>query len=75
MRLLVLNFNGNIISEGNVTQFLLLWSKENNDVQIWLRENCYTSHQAVNERKFGPSLTMRMITGVTWYSFLADDAS
>ena len=74
---------GHVESEGNLTQLLLLWSKDNNDVQMWLRENRYTSHQAVNELIdiFGLHVlrkvlaTMRMVTGPTWYSIIADEAS
>ena len=39
-------------SEGNLHQLLLLWSKNDEIVQSWLRENRYTSHQSVTELQY-----------------------
>ena len=36
-------------SEGNLSQLMQMMSKDNVVIQSWLRNNCYTSHQAINE--------------------------
>ena len=40
--------HGHKESEGNLHQLLLMWSKNDEIVQSWLRENQYTSHELVN---------------------------
>ena len=70
-------------SEGNLHQLLLMWSKNDEIVQSWLRENRYTSHQVVNEliTILGQSLLrnllgkMKDVTGPAWFSIIADEAT
>ena len=70
-------------SEGNLHHLLLMWSKNDEIVQSWLRENRYTSHQVVNEliTILGQSLLrnllgkMKDVTGPAWFSIIADEAT
>ena len=60
-----------------------MWSKNDEIVQSWLRENRYTSHQVVNEliMILGQSLLrnllgkMKDVTGPAWFSIIADEAT
>ena len=60
-----------------------MWSKNDEIVQSWLRENRYTSHQVVNEliTILGQSLLrnvfgkMKDVTGPAWFSDEATDVA
>ena len=74
---------GQTESEGNLTQLLRTWSKDNEVVKSYIRENRYTSHQSVNEliEILGLSLLrnllrkMKEVTGPAWFSIIADEAT
>ena len=60
-----------------------MWSEENEVIKLWLRENRYTSHQAVNEiiKILGKAVLcnlLKKITGVSgpaWFSVIADEVT
>ena len=70
-------------SEGNLHQLLLMWTKNDEILQTWLRENRYTSHRSVNEliTILGQSLLRSLLdkmkepTGSAWFSIIADEAT
>ena len=74
---------GHTESEGNLTQLLHTWSKDNKVVKSFIMENRYTSHQSVNEliEILGLSLLrnllrkMKEVTGPAWFSIIADEAT
>ncbi len=74
---------GHTESEGNLQQLLQMWSKDNNVVKSWVRENRYTSHQAVNEliEMLGLSVLrnllskMTEVSGPAWFAIIADEAT
>ncbi len=74
---------GHTESEGNLTQLLKVWSKDNDIVKAWLRENKFTSHQAINEliELLGNGVLrnvlrrMKEVTGPTWFAIIADEAT
>ena len=78
-----LAIRGHLESEGNLQQLLLTWSKENEVLKSWVRENRYTSHQAVNEliEILGLSVLrnlfkkMKEVTGPAWFAIIADEAT
>ena len=69
--------------EGNLQQLMQMWSKENEVVKLWLRENRYTSHQAVNEliEILGKTVLRNLlkkisdVSGPAWFSVIADEAT
>ena len=74
---------GHTESEGNLQQLLQMWSKDNNVVKSWVRENRYTSHQAVNEliEMVGLSVLrnllskMTEVSGPVWFAIIVDEAT
>lgn len=74
---------GNTEKEGNLPQLLQAMSKDNAVVQAWLRNNRFTSHQAVNELINSLGLTLlrtllkkvTSVTGPSWFSIIADEAT
>ena len=60
-----------------------VWSKQNEVIKSWIRDNRYTSHQAVNELieilaiSMQRNLLKRMknVTGPVWYAIIADEAT
>ena len=69
--------------EGNLQQLMQMWSEENEVVKLWLRENRYTSHQAVNEiiEILGKTVLRNLlkkitdVSGPAWFSIIADEAT
>ena len=63
-------------SGGNLQQLLQMWSKEDEIVKCWIKENRYTSHQAVNElMEIMGNTVLRSVlkqitdvTGPTWFA-------
>lgn len=78
-----LALRGHTEEDGNLAQLLRAWSTDNAVIQAWLRENRYTSHQAVNELINSLGLTLlrtllqkaASVTGPMWYSIIADEAT
>ena len=74
---------GNTEKEGNLSQLLHAMSKGNTVIQAWLRNNRFTSHQAVNEliNSLGLALLRTLlkkvtsVTGPSWFSIIADEAT
>ena len=74
---------GNTEKEGNLLQLLRAMSKDNAVIQAWLRNNRFTSHQAVNEliNSLGNTLLRTLlkkvisVKGPSWFSIIADEAT
>ena len=74
---------GHTESEGNLSQLMQMMSKDNAVIQSWLRNNCYTSHLAVNEVIDSLGLTafrkllskIKAVTGPAWFSIIAYEAT
>ena len=60
-----------------------MWSKEDEVVKSWIKENRYTSHQTVNELMeiIGNTVLhnllkkMTNVTGPAWFAIIADEAT
>ena len=69
--------------DGNLHQLLCTWSVDNEVIQSFLRENGYTSHQAVNEliEILGLTLLQKLLIsikegiGPAWFSVIVDEAT
>ena len=78
-----ITLRGNTEKERNLSQPLQAMSKNNAVIRAWLRNNRFTSHQAVNEliNSLGvallPTLLKKVIsvTGPSWFSIIADEAT
>lgn len=78
-----LAFRNHDESEGNLHQLLLTWSVNNGDIESWLRNNRFTSHQAVNDilTIAGQSVLRNIlqrikgVNGPPWFSVIADEAT
>ena len=74
---------GHTESEGNLPQLLRMWAEDNEDIRSWIRQNRYTSHQAVNEliEILGQNVlrnllkVMKDVAGPAWFSIIADEAT
>lgn len=74
---------GHSESDGNLHQLLCAWSVDNEVIQSFLRENRYTSHQAVNEliEILGLTLLRKLLmsikegVGPAWFSIIVDEAT
>ena len=72
---------GHIESEGNLQKLLKMCSKEDDILKRWIKENQYTSHQAVNElMEIMGNTVLRCvlkqitdITGPAWFGVIADE--
>ena len=78
-----ISIRGHSESEGIFLQLMHTWSKDNDILQSYLRENRYVSHQAVNEMIKILALTLlrtllnkiKSVTGPKWFSVIADEAT
>ena len=69
--------------DGNLYHLMQMWSEGNEVVKLWLRENRYTSHQAVNEliEILGKNVLRNLlkkitdVSGPAWFSVIADEAT
>ena len=57
-----------------------MWAEDNEDIRSWIRQNRYTSHQAVNEILSQNVLrnllkVMKDVAGPAWFSIIADKAT
>ena len=74
---------GHTEKEGNLSQLLQALSRDNAVIQAWIRNNRFTSHQAVNEMINSLGLTLlrtllkkvTSVTGPSWFSVIADEAT
>ena len=74
---------GHSESEGNLLQLMHAWSKDNDILHSYLKENRYVSHQAVNEMIEILALTVlrtllnkiKSVTGPKWFAIIADEAT
>ncbi len=77
-----LALRGNDEEEGNLSQLLLAWSENNDCLKEWIKENRYTSHQAVNEQicLLGQAVLRKLLKSIkdnqpSWYAVIADEAT
>ena len=78
-----ISIRGHSESEGIFLQLMHTWSKDNDILQSYLKENRYVSHQAVNEMIEILALTLlrtllnkiKSVTGLKWFSVIADEAT
>ncbi len=74
-----LALRGNDEEEGNLSQLLFAWSENNDCLKEWIKENRYTSHQAVNEQicLLGQAVLRKLIKDnqPSWYAVIADEAT
>lgn len=76
-------FYHHVSSEGNLHQLLLMMGENDDIVKSWLKENHFTSHQAVSEIiTFAGQLVLRellknmqSVDGLMWFSVIADEAT
>lgn len=68
--------------EGNLRQLLIMWdSNGSHDLQVWLKENKYMSHDIINEQIaiMGQTLLCTLLHDMkkcapAWYAVIADEA-
>ena len=75
-----LAIRGNHEEEGNLRQLLLTWSENHECIKNWIKENRFTSHQAVNEQIsiLGQTVLRNLLkkiraTQPSWYSVIVED--
>ena len=68
--------------EGNLHQLLKVWANDNSDLELWLSEKKYMSHDIVTEQitLMGNTLLHSLLQNIkqnspSWYAIMGDEAS